>query len=151
MKLIKYLVPLWLGVFTYSLLSVFFGAKGIYSYKQLEAERNREIANIGILTDINTELTGTRDLLSNDKKQYFAYARELGFSAPGENFIRIIGLGGSQKNLASPGNIVTVVPPEHVPERILQIFSFFAAFVMLITIVSYDFLKYLKSRESASY
>ena len=47
----------------------------------------------------------------------------------------------------SPGNVVSVIPPEFVQDRILHFFSFFIAITLLVSIISYDFLKYIKTRE----
>ena len=132
----------------YTGLSICFGAKGLSAFGQLETELEKEAANINVLMALNTDLTETRDLLSNDKSNYAVYARELGFAAPGESFIRIIGLGNSQKLLASPGHVVSPVSPDYISDRILRIFSFFMAFTLFVSMVSYDFLKYMKIRES---
>ena len=146
MKVIRYLIPVWVGVFIYTVFSIGFGAKGISAFNQLRAERDREIANIDLLKDINGELENTRDALSVDKENFTVYARELGFSAPGERFIRIIGLGGPPKPMRSPGYVVSPRPPEYTPDKILRILSFFVAFTVFISIGTYDFLRYLKER-----
>ena len=148
MKLVKYLVPLWIGVLLYTFLSACFGAKGLSAYKQLEIELERETANLNVLSVINRDLTDTRDILLNDKKNYSVYARELGFAARGESFVRIIGLGSSPKTVVSPGQVVSPLSPDFIQEHALQIFSFFIAFTLFVSMVSYDFLKYMKSQES---
>ena len=150
MKLIKYLVPLWIGVLAYTVLSVCFGAKGLSAFSQLETELKKETANAGVLAAINRDLTEARDILHNDKTNYSVYARELGFAAPGESFIRIIGLGSPPKSIISPGQIVTPMAPDFIRERTLQIFSFFLAFTLFISMASYDFLKYMKIRENGT-
>ena len=150
MKPVKYLIPLWIGVLLYAVLSICFGAKGLTAYRQLEIEMDKEAANISVLTAINHDLTETRNILTDDKNNYSVYARELGFAAPGESFIRIIGLGSSPKTIISPGQVVAPLSPDYVQERILQIFSFFIALTLLISMACYDFLNYMKTQESGS-
>ncbi|MDR0313571.1 MAG: septum formation initiator family protein [Treponema sp.] len=144
MKVLKYLMPLWFGVIIYAVSSFAFGAKGISAYNQLEAEKIREQANADTLIAINADLKETRDILSSDKENYLAYARELGFARVGEQFIRIVGLGTSSRPLRSPGEAVYTVPPVYIPDQTLRILSFFAAFTLLISMGVYDLLKFLK-------
>ena len=146
MKVIKYLIPLWIGVFVYTIFSIGFGAKGVHAFGQLEAERDKEAANIEVLKDINSELKNTRHSLSTNKENFAVYARELGFSAPGERFIRIIGLGTPKKTIISPGQVVSPRNPEYTPDKFFRILSFFIGFTVLISMGTYDFLQYLKDR-----
>lgn len=148
MKLVKYLVPLWSGILIYALLSIFFGAKGLSAYSQLEAEKTKELINIDILKEINWELSGARDILSNNRDNFYVPARELGFASPGEQFIRIIGLGGPPKTINSPGKVVTPLTPDYISNRNLQIFSVFMTFTILISMGAYDFLRFMKEREA---
>ena len=146
MKLTRYLIPLWIGVFVYTIFSIGFGAKGISAFTQLEAEKDRELANIEVLKGINGELKDTRDGLSLDKQNFAVYARELGFAAPREHFVRIVGLGNNNKKMISPGEVVSPREPDYTPDRVLRILSFFAAFTVFISIGAYDFLRFLKDR-----
>ena len=147
MKVIRYLIPVWCGVFVYTIFSIGFGAKGISAYSQLESERNRELANIENLKGINRDLENTRDSLANNKENFTVYARELGFAAPGEYFIRIIGLGNAPKSMSSPGQVVSPEAPEYAPDIILRIFSFFTVITVFISVGAYDFLRHFKDRE----
>jgi len=146
MKVIRYLIPLWIGVFIYAVFSICFGAKGISAFSQLKAERDRELANIEILKDINRELESTRNSLSVDKGNFTVYARELGFASQGESFIRIIGLGGPKRTISSPGQVITPQDPEYTSDKFLRIVSFFVAITMFISMGAYNLLQYLKDR-----
>ena len=146
MKVIRYLIPLWVGVFIYTIFTISFGAKGISAFNQLEAERDREIANIEVLKNINRELLNARDSLSRNRESFTVYARELGFAAPGEYFIRIVGLGNPQKTVSSPGQVISPISPEHASDTVLQFLSFFGAFTVFISMGAYDLLRFLKDR-----
>lgn len=148
MKMIKYLFPLWIGVLLYTGLSFCFGAKGLSAMGQLESEKSRQNANITALTAINDDLTMARDAYNKDSSNYYVNARELGFAASQEHFIRIIGLAGAPKSMASPGQVISVQTPQFIPEQFIQIFSFFMAITLLVSMGAYDFLKSLKGRET---
>ncbi|AEF80540.1 septum formation initiator family protein [Leadbettera azotonutricia] len=146
MRAAKYLIALWVGVLIYALFSANSGPKGFRAYSQLEAELDKEKANVEELMVINHDLGNTKDALLYDRDTLAVYAREQGFARSDEKFIRIVGLGNTPKMTASPGRIVTAIPPEHTPDRFLRIFSFFAVLTLLICFGAYDFLNYLKSR-----
>lgn len=147
MKLIKYLIPVWIGVFIYAGMSLFFGAKGLSAYSQLEAERKREQANINILAEVNRDLINSRNNLKTNANDYLVYARELGFASKGENFIRIIGLKNSAQSISAPGHVIMPVSPQHIPDKPLRIISFFLSFTMIVSMLTFDFLKIMKGRD----
>jgi cell division protein FtsB len=146
MRAFKYLIAFWTGALVYTLASFYSGAMGISAYRQLEAERDKEKANIETLRVINQDLENARNALLYDKDTLAVYAREQGFAAPEERFIRIVGLGAAPKQTASSGQIVTATPPEYIPNRSIRIFSFCAALTVFICMGVYDFLRYLKDR-----
>ena len=146
MKIFRYLIPLWVGVFVYTILTIGFGAKGISSFNQLELENDKVMANIEHLQNINGELINTRDSLYLNRENFAVYARELGFAAPGENFIRIVGLGSPQKPVSSSGQVISPRAPEYTPEIVFQLLSFFVALTVFISMSAYDFLQYFKDR-----
>jgi cell division protein FtsB len=146
MRALKYLMALWTGVLIYALASFYYGAMGISAYRQLEAERDREKANIETLQVINRNLENTKNALLYDKDTLAVHAREQGFATPGERFIRIVGLGTTPAQTISPGRIVSPAPPEYTPNRSIRIFSFCAALTVFICMAAYDLLRYLKDR-----
>ena len=146
MKLTKYLIPLWIGIIIYCTFSISMGPKGIFAYNQLDTENEKKIKNIEILTEINNDLLNTKSMLINDRYNFNIYARELGFASPGEHFIRIIGLGGLQKPIQMPGNVIYPIRPDYIPNIIIQIFSFFMGFTILLSMIVYDFLRFLKEK-----
>ena len=146
MKVIRYLIPLWIGVLVYTIFSIGFGAKGISAFNQLKAERDREMANIEILKGINGELENAKNSLSVNMENFSIYARELGFAAKGEHFIRIVGLGSPLRKVSSPGQVVSPRDPDYTPDKTLRILSFFVAVTVLISMGAYDLLQYLKDR-----
>jgi cell division protein FtsB len=148
MRAIKYLAALWVGAAVYAVFSITSGPMGLSAYHQLEDERDKQLGNIETLEVANQELENTKDALLYDKDTLSVYAREQGFASPEEKFIRIVGLESAQKPKSSPGLVVSAAVPQYTPHRSLRIFSCCAALSLLICMGAYDFLKFLKSRES---
>jgi cell division protein FtsB len=146
MKLVKYLAALWTGVFIYVLLSVLWGAMGLSAYRQLETERDKETANIEALRIINKDLENTKNALLYDGDILAVYAREHGYARQGDRFVRVAGAGNLVRTPLYSGQPAAPVPPEYTPDRFIRIFSFFAAFTVLVCIGTYDFLKYIRNR-----
>jgi cell division protein FtsB len=78
MSLLKYLIPLWAGVFVYVICSVCTGPTGLSAYKQLVIEQQKLQANIDNLANLNKELENSRDALVDDPDTIAMYARDLG-------------------------------------------------------------------------
>ena len=146
MKAVKYLFALWAGVLVYASLSFLFGSAGLSAYRQLEAEREKQEANIQNLKFINLELENTMNSLLYDKDTLAMYAREQGFAARQEQFIRIVGLGVNLKAIASLGQVIKVTEPDFAPDRSLRIIAFCSSIVLFFCIAALDFLKFLRQR-----
>ena len=146
MNVAKYLFALWAGVLIYALLSLIIGAKGFSAQRQLEKEQKKQEANIEDLKIINRELENTIHSLLYDEDTLAVYARELGYATMNERFVRIVGLGGNQKNRTNPGGVVVAADPQYTPDRILRIIALGTGVTIIICMAISDFLKFLKDR-----
>ena len=146
MKAVKYLFALWAGVLIYASLSVFFGAKGISAYHQLQSEQKKQEANIEDLKLINRELENTMNSLLYDKDTLSIFAREQGYASPQERFIRIVGLGGYQKVRTSAGEVVVAAEPQYITDRTVRIISFCMAITVFFCMAAFDFMKFLREK-----
>ncbi|GHV38140.1 hypothetical protein AGMMS49546_07930 [Spirochaetia bacterium] len=140
--MIKYLIALWTAVAVYALVSVFAGAMGLSAYEELRAEREKQQTNMETLGLINEELENSKNALLYDRDTIAVYARELGFGAKDEKFIRIVGLGGSRKPHTAPGRIVTAVKPVSMPDRIISIISICAGLAVFAGLLVSDVLNF---------
>jgi len=111
MKLGKYLLVPWFSLVIYTVLSVYNGAAGFVSYRELLGERQKILENLDKLNIINQELEGTMDALLYDPETIRVKARELGYGDFDERFIRIVGLPGNRPKELKPGMIRTAVQP----------------------------------------
>ena len=146
MKALKYVVALWAGVLIYASLSVVFGAVGFSAYHQLQSEQKKQEANVVNLRVLNRELEDNMNSLLYDKDTLAVYAREQGFASPSERFIRIVGLGGSQKTRTSAGEVVAAAEPQYTSDHLLRIIAFCASISMVICMAGFDAMKYLRDR-----
>jgi len=146
MKAVKYLFALWAGVLIYASLSILFGSAGLSAYRHLEAEQEKQEANIENLKFINTELENTMNSLLYDKDTLAIYAREQGYAARQEQFIRVVGLGISKKAGVSVGQIINIAEPRYIPDRNLRIIAFCSCIGLFFFIALLDFMKFLRQR-----
>ena len=147
MNAAKYLFALWGGVLIYASLSVLFGARGISAHQQLEGEQQKQEANLENLKYINQDLENTMNSLLYDRDTLTVYAREQGYASGEERFIRIVGLGLSQKHRTSPGAVLVAAEPQYTPDRSLRIIALAVGLSMFACMALSDFLKYLRVRE----
>ena len=151
MNVSKYLFALWAGVFIYASLSLFFGAKGLSAYHQLERERRKQEVNMAELVSINQELGNAVNSLLYDEDTLAVYARGQGYASADERFIRIVGLGVNQKSKTYSGDVITAFAPQYAPDRTLRIIALCAGFTIFICIALSDFLRFLKDRQESPF
>ena len=144
MKVVKYLFALWAGVLVYVLLSVVFGSTGFSAYRQLQEEEVKQAANIRELRQINNDLEITMNSLLYDRDTLGVYARELGYASRQERFIRIVGLGGTQRNRISAGEVIIAASPQYISDKILRIIAFCAGMTIFICFLTFDLMKFLR-------
>jgi cell division protein FtsB len=141
MKPIKYLIPIWISIVVYSVLSLFSGAIGFSAYSQLLRERDRQKRNLEILQELNRELKGDADALLYDSDTIAAYARELGYGKSEERFIRIVGLSGRRKQNHDPGRIISAAKPEFMAESDIRFISLACGLSIFGCILAVDLLR----------
>jgi cell division protein FtsB len=119
----KYAIALWIAVLFYALTSFLVGADGVYAQHQLQAERNRQKANITVLQTINDDLTARRTAWARDRDTLTVRARELGYGAKNERFIRIVGRTQPPTEQLKSGDIYIARVPASVSNRTLVVWS----------------------------
>jgi cell division protein FtsB len=140
MRMIKYLLALWVSVAVYAAMSVAAGAQGISAYEELLAERKKLEANMENLRRINTELENKRNALLYDHDTIRVYARNLGFGEKNEKFVRIVGLGQAGTALLLPGEIMRAEKPHSIDNKIIRYVSVFAGLAVFIAFLIQDIL-----------
>jgi cell division protein FtsB len=148
MRAVKYLIAPWVGVAVYVFLSMSSGALGLSAFRQLELERDKQLANLEQLRLINQDLEHTRNSLLYDRDTLAVFARELGFASPDERFIRIVGLKGAYRRPSAPGTVHAARTPEYIPDISLRILSCSIAGGLLLLMAAFDLLGFIKNRSS---
>ena len=146
MKVLKYLTALWLSIAVYSVISMFYGAMGLFAYEQLLSGRDLQWANMRELSAINSELEKAQNNLLYDRDIITMHAQSLGYARDGEQFIRIVGLGGIRNPHDSTGNIVRTPSPGFIPDSTIKLCALFAGIVALALIFVFSVLRRGKSR-----
>ncbi|MDR0629824.1 MAG: septum formation initiator family protein [Treponema sp.] len=143
---VKYLIPIWIGIFVYTLFSIVRGPVGISAYNQLSREYDKLSENMESLKRINKELETTKDALMYDKETIAIYARDLGYSTGNERFIRIVGLEGTRKSPGEAGGLITAVKPRYVSDITIKIIAFAIGAGLFVCMGIPDFLENRQNR-----
>jgi cell division protein FtsB len=138
MRAFNYLVALWAAVAVYGLLSLLTGAVGLSAYQQLQADRDKQWANMKALQLINEDLENTKNSLLYDRDTITVHARELGYGRKNERFIRIVGLGVRENPHTGAGRILRAGKPDFIPDRTLKITALCAGFVVFALLLIAD-------------
>ena len=143
MRVIKYLTPLWIGVVIYSLTALMIGKMGLMAHDALIHTRERQLANLDKLTGIHEELKGARDALKYDSDTIAVYARELGYGAEDERFIRIVGHETIRPQQITEGELLSVEESPFIDDTTLRVIAIGIAGVFFLFLAFTDLLKYL--------
>jgi cell division protein FtsB len=141
MRAVTYLISVWTAVAVYSLCSLFTGAVGLSAYKQLSDERDKQLVNIETLWRRNQELEGAKNALLYDRDTIAIYARDLGYGTETDNFVRIVGLPGAQKQPAAAGDMAIAADPEAVSGKTISIIALAAGLGMFLCLSIADVLR----------
>ena len=144
MGVAKYIFALWAGVLIYTSLSITFGSNGLSAQRQLEREQARQEANLVSLTRLNHELENTVNALLYDTETLIVLAREQGYAASSERFVRIVGLGAVQRTRTYPGNVVVIARPQYTSEQTIRLTALFTALAIFACMAIFDILRFLK-------
>jgi cell division protein FtsB len=145
MRALKYLVSLWVAVIFYAAASTMVGAVGINAYASLDEEREKQEINLAALQSLNEELLGIEEALRYDEDTIAVYARDLGFGASEERFIRIVGFNEKHKQALDPGEALRAVDPTYVDDKTLRVIAAAIAVCLLLCIAVVDILQFVKN------
>jgi cell division protein FtsB len=139
----KYLLALWVSIAVYSLTSFTLGPMGVFAYQKARLDLERLKGNMEELKTVNRGLEGAIDALRYDSDTVMVYARELGYGAPDERFIRIVGLPGAAKKRIAAGQLLLYTKPDTVSDKILRILALTSGVLVFVFV---SFVKYIKKR-----
>jgi cell division protein FtsB len=141
MKALKYLIPIWVSLSVYSILSLFSGAVGFSAYHQLLREKDKQKRNLEVLQELNRELGGDAEALLYDSDTITAFARELGYGKSEERFVRIVGLSSRRKQRHDPGQVIKAANPDFMAESDIRFISLACGFGIFGCILAFELLR----------
>lgn len=97
-----------IAVWTYLLMTLFFGERGLLAYAGLSEYRDTLVSHIEELTELQNELSASERRLRSDPQQIRIEARRMGYVGQSEGLIRI------------PGRVGAVEPAESAGEKLAQ-------------------------------
>jgi cell division protein FtsB len=141
MKLGKYLLVPWLTLAVYTVASMYNGTTGIGPYRDLLQERNKILENLEKLQLINQQLEGSMDALLYDSETIRIKARELGYGAAEDRFVRIVGLPGARHSDLRPGIIRTAFQPLYKSDKAYRLISLCLGLILFTLFLAGDILR----------
>jgi len=132
------LVP-WTVLLVYSFFSFFLGQNGLYARRHLDAEYLRLLENRNALEATNRNFLRAKESLLNDDDALSVYARQLGFGNPGDEFIRVVGLGVAANVNVPSGQVLYAEPPHFVPNSTIRIIAAVFGLAVLLFFLVHDF------------
>jgi cell division protein FtsB len=146
MRLLKYITPLWLAIVFYAAAAAIAGPSGLTAYKQLEAEKAKQLENIRLLRQTAGQLEGLKSALAYDEDTISMYARNLGYGDSEEHFVRIVGLGA---NLSNPemiaGEVYVYAEPFYKDDKTLRVIALVIGLFSLFILALVDALLFIKN------
>ncbi|MDR0290547.1 MAG: septum formation initiator family protein [Treponema sp.] len=140
MRLLRYMLVPWTAILVYTFFSFFLGQNGLYAQKYLETERLRLLENQKALEQTKNDFLKTKRNLINDRDTLSVYARQLGYGAVDEKFIRIKGLSVAVNADMPVGKVVYAANPEFISDTAIKIISAFFALAVLVFFLIRDLL-----------
>jgi cell division protein FtsB len=122
---LKLLFSLCVGTAVYVILSLFAGNDGLLATRQLETELTAMSVRSARLEALNTALKTEANALQQDPEVIAAYARRLGFAAPGEKLIKV--QGRAPIDLRDPGAVFPRTPVIAISEWVCKLAGISAA------------------------
>ncbi len=133
MKLyLKIILPIFAFAIVYSFLSIFFGPKGIFAFRQLTQERDQLMQHVQSLSDTGDMLTIRIANLSSDPETIAVYARELGYVHKNEGLIKLLHFSGSIERHEDAGSLYSIENPKFLSDNLCKSIAFLICLIVLV-------------------
>lgn len=133
---LKFLLALFIGTFSYTLISFVTGQNGILCFNQLSDQKIEIAKRTNEIEKINTELNLEYTALLKDRDVISAYAKKLDYVHSDEKIIKINGLKPYQNTLFDIGSVLKRKECIYISEEFCKICGvFFFTFSIVIMFV----------------
>ncbi len=116
----RVIVPVFVTVLVYTVLSIFFGPKGIYSKRFIEVQRDTLIKHVNLLNKTSYELDTHIRNLTYDPSTIAIYAHELGYIYDDEGIIKLVNFNSAFGKFLTPGAVLNVQKPHFLSDYICK-------------------------------
>lgn len=121
---LRILIPIFITVFTYTVLSVVWGEKGVDALKQLTQETERITAHVASLQQRSDELDSELKNLAYDAATIAVYAHDMGYVFPNEQLVKLANVNKiTDDTRLFAGTPITVRQPDFLADRICKTLS----------------------------
>ncbi|MCL2720052.1 MAG: septum formation initiator family protein [Treponema sp.] len=141
MRILKYLIAVWVAIAIYTIFSFLGGPRSISAYNYLLSERDHQWENIKTLGILNEELEKTKNNLIYDQETILIHARLMGYGQENERFIRIVGLGNINPIPSKVGNVYTAQKPDYIPDKHIKIAAFCIGLLVFAFLFMLEFIE----------
>ncbi|MEL3913295.1 septum formation initiator family protein [Treponema pedis] len=116
----RVVVPVFITVLSYSILTLFFGAKGIYSKRFMEVQRDALIEHVNSLNKTGFELDGYIKNLTYNPETIAVYAHELGYIYENEGIIKLVNFNSGFGKTFNPGAVLKISKPHFLSDYVCK-------------------------------
>lgn len=138
MNRIKFLMPVFVGILTYVLMSITVGQNSIKCYKEMEEQKKVISLNTSGIESLNEELKMELTALKFDNDVIAAFARKLDYVNEGEKLVKITGLKPIQTAIYDTGSVIKHTDVNFLDEKYCKITGLGFAILTLILIIFID-------------
>ena len=107
----RVLIPIFITVFAYAVLTVFLGPKGIYAKRFIEGQRDALVNHVRSLRQTGEDLDSLIRNLTYDPETIAIYAHELGYIYDNEGMIKLVNFNSGFGKALNPGTILKIETP----------------------------------------
>ena len=116
----RVLIPIFITVFAYAVLTVFLGPKGVYAQRFIETQRDTLVSHVRSLRQTGEDLDSLIRNLTYDPETIAIYAHELGYIHDNEGIIKLVSFNSGFGKDLNPGTILKVETPYFLSDYICK-------------------------------
>jgi len=128
----KVLIPIFITVFAYTVLTVFLGPKGIYAQHFIETQRDILVNHVRSLRQTGEDLDSLIRNLTYDPETIAIYAHELGYIYDNEGIIKLVNFNSGFGKDLNPGTILKIETPYFLSDYICKTIAASLGIIVII-------------------
>ncbi|UTC61566.1 septum formation initiator family protein [Treponema sp. OMZ 788] len=131
-KYFRVMIPVFIGVFAYTALTVFLGPKGIYAKRFIEIQRDALVNHVRSLRQTGEDLDSLIRNLTYDPETIAVYAHELGYIYNNEGIIKLVNFNSGFGKALNPGTILKIETPYFLSDYMCKTIAISLGIIVII-------------------